>query len=147
MWFFLWQIFDSELENLLEYNGFNDWLHSFPLYRGKKTSEDDDDDHRIVGKFKVLLSFRMLNLYAWCLGNKWLNEGPYSFGPFLQGSLKVWKYPLPEHVEMDPIVGTFLKLPSNEPVNVLVRVYVIKVGHYRQTFFCMVNFLPNWTFS
>ena len=65
--FFLWQIFDSELENLLEYNGFNDWLHSFPLYRGKKTSEDDDDDHRIVGKFKVLLSFRMLNLYAWCL--------------------------------------------------------------------------------
>lgn len=60
--FFLWQIFDSELENLLEYNGFNDWLHSFPLYRGKKTSEDDDDDHRIVGKFKVLLSFRMLNL-------------------------------------------------------------------------------------
>ena len=71
--FFLWQIFDSELENLLEYNGFNDWLHSFPLYRGKKTSEDDDDDHRIVGKFKVLLSFRMLNLYAWCLGNKWLD--------------------------------------------------------------------------
>ena len=65
--FFLWQIFDSELENLPEYNGFNDWLHSFPLYRGKKTSEDDDDDHRIVGKFKVLLSFRMLNLYAWCL--------------------------------------------------------------------------------
>ncbi|XP_020629755.1 otoferlin-like isoform X2 [Orbicella faveolata] len=87
-------IFDSELEFLLEYNGFNDWLHSFPLYRGKKTSEDDDDDHRIVGKFK--------------------------------GSLKVWKYPLPEHVEMDPIVGTFLKLPSNEPVNVLARVYVIK---------------------
>lgn len=38
----------------MDYNGFNDWLHSFPLYRGKKTSEDDDDDHRIVGKFKVL---------------------------------------------------------------------------------------------
>lgn len=44
-----------------------------------------------------------------------------------KGSLKVWKYPLPEHVEMDPLVGTFLKLPSNEPVNVLARVYVIKV--------------------
>ncbi|XP_068680920.1 otoferlin-like isoform X4 [Montipora foliosa] len=87
-------IFDSELEYLTEYNGFNDWLNAFPLYRGKKTSEDDDDDHRIVGKFK--------------------------------GSLKVWKYPLPEHVEMDPIVGTFLKLPSNEPVNILARVYVVK---------------------
>lgn len=36
-----------------DFNGFNDWLHSFSLYRGKKTSEDDDDDHRIVGKFKV----------------------------------------------------------------------------------------------
>lgn len=48
---------------------------------------------------------------------------------FLQGSLKVWKYPLPEYVEMDPIVGTFLKLPSNEPVNMLARVYVIKVNH------------------
>ena len=53
-----WQIFDSELEFLVEYNGFNDWLHSFPLYRGKKTSEDDDDDHRIVGKFKVFLQTR-----------------------------------------------------------------------------------------
>ena len=48
-----------------------------------------------------------------------------------QGSLKVWKLPVPEHVEMDPVVGTFLKLPSNEPVNVLVRVYVVKVSELR----------------
>ena len=48
----------------------------------------------------------------------------------LQGSLKVWKYPVPEHVEMDPLVGTFIKLPSNEPVNVLVRVYVIRVREW-----------------
>ena len=34
---------------------------------------------------------------------------------------------------MDPIVGTFLKLPSNEPVNVLARVYVIKVRHLMGT--------------
>jgi hypothetical protein len=47
------QIFKRELEEMHDFNGFNDWLHSFPLYRGKKTSEDDDDDHRIVGKFKV----------------------------------------------------------------------------------------------
>ena len=32
---------------------------------------------------------------------------------------------------MDPVVGTFLKLPSNEPVNVLVRVYVVKVSELR----------------
>ena len=55
--FFFFKIFDSELEYLTEYNGFNDWLNAFPLYRGKKTSEDDDDDHRIVGKFKVLTRF------------------------------------------------------------------------------------------
>lgn len=41
---------------MLDFNGFNDWLHSFPLFRGKKTSEDDDDEHRIVGKFKVMTS-------------------------------------------------------------------------------------------
>ena len=53
MFAYLLQIFKTELEFVDEFNGFNDWLHSFPLYRGKKTSEDDDDDHRIVGKFKV----------------------------------------------------------------------------------------------
>ena len=46
-----------------------------------------------------------------------------------QGSLKVWQYPLPENVEADPTIGTFRKLPSNEPVNVLVRVYVVKVKY------------------
>ena len=77
-----------------DYNGFNDWLHSFNLLRGKKTSEEEDDELRCVGKFK--------------------------------GSLKVWKYPLPEGLEIDPVIGTFRRLPSNEPVNVLVRVYIIK---------------------
>lgn len=49
------QIYRDELENIPEFNNFNDWLHSFSLYRGKKTSEDDDDEHRVVGKFKVFL--------------------------------------------------------------------------------------------
>lgn len=53
------QIYRQELENIVDFNGFNDWLHSFPLYRGKKTSDDDDDEHRIVGKFKVKHSFSM----------------------------------------------------------------------------------------
>ncbi|CAB4005702.1 otoferlin-like isoform X4 [Paramuricea clavata] len=88
------QIYRTELENVEDFNNFNDWLHSFSLYRGKKTSEEDDDEHRVVGKFK--------------------------------GSLKVWQCPLPENIETDPVIGTFRKLPSNEPVNVLVRVYVVK---------------------
>ena len=53
------QIYRQELENIVDFNGFNDWLHSFPLYRGKKTSDDDDDEHRIVGKFKVKHSVSM----------------------------------------------------------------------------------------
>lgn len=88
------KIFRQELETVTDFAGFNDWLHSFPLYRGKKTSDDDDDEHRIVGKFK--------------------------------GAIKVWKHPLPKFLEVESPTASFFKLPSNEPVNVLVRVYVIR---------------------
>ena len=47
------QIYDRELEAVPEFNGFFDWLHTFPLLRGKKTSDDELDDARQVGKFKV----------------------------------------------------------------------------------------------
>lgn len=48
---------------------------------------------------------------------------------FLQGALKVWKFPLPKLFDNEPPNGSFVKLPSNEPVNVLVRCYVIRVSH------------------
>ncbi|XP_065062327.1 otoferlin-like isoform X2 [Rhopilema esculentum] len=95
------KIYNNALENMAEFNGFNDWLFSFPLFRGKKTSEDEDDDHRIVGKFK--------------------------------GALKVWKFPLPKMFENEPPNGSFTKLPSNEPVNVLVRCYVIRASELHPT--------------
>jgi len=47
------QIFSNELEALSEFNGFREWLHTFELFRGKKTGDAEDDDSRIVGKFKV----------------------------------------------------------------------------------------------
>ena len=47
------QIFSSELESVAEFNGFREWLHTFELFRGKKTGDAEDDDGRIVGKFKV----------------------------------------------------------------------------------------------
>ncbi|NXM25484.1 OTOF protein, partial [Oxyruncus cristatus] len=47
-----------------------------------------------------------------------------------QGSLCVYKVPLPEDVAReagnDPAVGMFQGIPSNEPVHVLVRVYVVR---------------------
>lgn len=45
------QVLPGELE--AEYSGFREWLHTFELYRGKKTGDDVEDETRVVGKFKV----------------------------------------------------------------------------------------------
>lgn len=96
------KVFPQELEVQLEYRNFTDWLHTFELYRGKKISGDDADESRVVGKFK--------------------------------GSLKIYKIPLPPDIEDttitggDPQYGLFQGLPSNDPIKVLVRVYVVKAN-------------------
>ena len=52
-----------------------------------------------------------------------------------QGSLKIYKIPLPDDIEDttmtggDPSMGLFGGLPSNDPIHVLVRVYVVKVSN------------------
>ncbi|XP_014771959.1 otoferlin isoform X1 [Octopus bimaculoides] len=95
-------VFPHELENQHEFNNFTDWLHTFELYRGKKVSGDDADESRVVGKFK--------------------------------GSLKIYKIPLPPDIEDttitggDPQYGLFQGLPSNDPIKVLVRVYIVKAN-------------------
>lgn len=48
------QVYSKELEN--DFNDFEDWLHTFNLYRGKAGDDDDvnsTDEERIVGRFKV----------------------------------------------------------------------------------------------
>lgn len=48
------KVYPKELES--EYENFEDWLHSFNLFRGKGGDDDDQnvmDEDRIVGKFKV----------------------------------------------------------------------------------------------
>lgn len=49
-----------------------------------------------------------------------------------QGSVCVYKVPLPEDVTKeagyDPTLGMFQGIPSNDPINVLVRVYVVRVS-------------------
>lgn len=47
------QIYPHELEAVPEYDEFKEWLHSFELYRGKKTGDDSEDENRVVGVFKV----------------------------------------------------------------------------------------------
>lgn len=52
---FLKKVYPKELES--EFDNFEDWLHSFNLFRGKGGDDDDQnvmDEDRIVGKFKVI---------------------------------------------------------------------------------------------
>uniref|UniRef100_A0A4W6ERR3 Otoferlin a n=1 Tax=Lates calcarifer TaxID=8187 RepID=A0A4W6ERR3_LATCA len=83
-----------------EYGNFEDWLHTFNLYRGKAGDDDEHalDDDRIVGRFK--------------------------------GSLCMYKLPLSEEITreagFDPNMGMFQSIPHNDPINVLVRVYVVR---------------------
>ncbi|XP_061500462.1 otoferlin [Anopheles gambiae] len=84
------QIYPSELESVYEYGQFREWLHSFPLYRGKKTGDSTEDETRIVGFFK--------------------------------GAIKVYRLPIEKG--MEPAFAP--TLPLNDPIHVLVRVYVVK---------------------
>ncbi|XP_069701783.1 otoferlin-like [Periplaneta americana] len=98
----LMKIYPSELEMQLEYNGFKEWLQTFELYRGKKTGDDLEDESRVVGTFKA--------------------------------TIKVYKWPLPKDIEdhtimgFDPQYGFFQGLPCNDPIHVLVRVYIVKAN-------------------
>ncbi|XP_078397631.1 otoferlin isoform X1 [Cetorhinus maximus] len=92
------QVYDKELE--AEFGNFEDWLHTFNLYRGKIGDDDDSsaDEERIAGRFK--------------------------------GSICVYKVPLPDDVAREagyePTFGMFQGIPNNDLVNVLVRVYVVR---------------------
>ncbi|XP_061482497.1 otoferlin isoform X2 [Rhineura floridana] len=92
------KVYPKELE--AEFDSFEDWLHTFNLFRGKIGDDDDStaDEDRIVGRFK--------------------------------GSLCVYKVPLPNDITKeagyDPNFGMFQGIPSNDPLNVLVRVYVVR---------------------
>uniref|UniRef100_A0A673YZT8 Otoferlin n=1 Tax=Salmo trutta TaxID=8032 RepID=A0A673YZT8_SALTR len=94
----LYSVYNKELE--AEYDNFEDWLHTFNLYRGKAGDDDEAalDDDRIVGRFK--------------------------------GSMCMYKLPLSEEFTreagFDPNMGMFQSIPHNDPINVLVRVFVVR---------------------
>ncbi|XP_030625615.1 otoferlin isoform X2 [Chanos chanos] len=93
------KVYNRELEN--EFDHFEDWLHTFNLYRGKSGDDDDQnvaDEDRLIGKFK--------------------------------GSLCMYKVPgsddIAREMGFDSNMGMFQNIPHNDPINVLVRVYVIR---------------------
>lgn len=84
------KIYHKELEKVPEFKGFNDFIASFTLRRGKTKSKDDDEDENDVGEFK--------------------------------GSFRI--YPIPEE-ETELPETMFTNLPSTEPIECTVRVYVV----------------------
>ena len=51
------QVYHTELEEVECFNGFNDFMATFELLRGKKTEDEDDLQRRFSGKVKVILVF------------------------------------------------------------------------------------------
>uniref|UniRef100_H2Z079 C2 domain-containing protein n=1 Tax=Ciona savignyi TaxID=51511 RepID=H2Z079_CIOSA len=97
------QIYDTELENSNEFSGFNDLLNSFDLYRGKR--EDLADD--ITDQKRIVGNFK--------------------------GAFKIYRHPLPHYVEQPDPHFSIQGLPSNEPIHVLVRVYIIRATDLHPT--------------
>ena len=60
---YLFQIFDSALEDVEEFGGFGDFMCSFNLLRGKKTEDEDDEERRFSGKFKVWFTLHFCELF------------------------------------------------------------------------------------
>ncbi|XP_072313080.1 otoferlin-like, partial [Eucyclogobius newberryi] len=91
------KVYPKELES--EFDNFEDWLHSFNLFRGKAGDDEEQnasDEDRIVGKFK--------------------------------GSMCMYKVSddMSRDSNFDSNMGMFQNIPHNDPVNVLVRVYVVR---------------------
>ncbi|XP_061780504.1 otoferlin-like isoform X1 [Nerophis lumbriciformis] len=94
------KVYPKELEG--DFDNFEDWLHSFNLFRGKGGDDDDQngtDEDRIVGKFKCV---------------------------YHQGSMCMYKVSEDLPRDLDSNMGMFQNIPHNDPVNVLVRVYIIR---------------------
>ncbi|XP_065112871.1 otoferlin isoform X4 [Paramisgurnus dabryanus] len=92
-------VYNKELES--EFDHFEDWLHTFNLCRGKAGDDDDHnviDDDRIVGRFKGSLCMYKLPLFA----------------------------EITREAGFDPNMGMFQSIPHNDPINVLIRIYIIR---------------------
>ena len=57
IFFCLVQIYSKELEKVEEFGGFTDFLDTFVLTKGKRSTDDGEDEaRRFRGKFKVRIS-------------------------------------------------------------------------------------------
>ncbi|XP_043277265.1 otoferlin-like [Venturia canescens] len=99
------KIYRNELESQPEFQHFREWLDTFELYRGKNSGAGDQDAaSRVVGSFKGAL--RVYKQQRWPSGA------------------------LSESGSDEPQFSFFqsLPIPSNEPIRVLVRVYIVRAN-------------------
>ncbi|XP_043285592.1 otoferlin-like [Venturia canescens] len=101
------EIYPMELEMQPEFDGFNDRLTTFELWRGKRTGDPDADDKNFSGRFK--------------------------------GHIAIYRWPHPEHFRCKTKTGRNVAdglcddYPSQEPLKVIVRLYVVKATNLQPT--------------
>jgi len=89
-------VYQKELERIEAFGGFQDVISSFQLCRGKKKKRRSDDDDE---RQKVVGEFK--------------------------GSFRIYPMPEQEGGEADLPETVFTNLPSSEPIECLVRVYIV----------------------
>ncbi|CAF2056570.1 unnamed protein product [Rotaria magnacalcarata] len=128
-------IIETELENVYDYEGFNDCLDKFPLYKGKGTNRSDEigDENRVYAKFKGKLRIRQVTsdeLHRRVLTN--LNKIPRIYvNPILLNA--------PIEVERNKKIYSgirtnqqMLQFDFNQnPITLKCRLYIIKAFLFR----------------
>uniref|UniRef100_A0A1I8IHN8 C2 domain-containing protein n=1 Tax=Macrostomum lignano TaxID=282301 RepID=A0A1I8IHN8_9PLAT len=97
-WVSQMKLYHQPLEAVRDFGGFSHAFHTFPLYRGKQEDDDAPPESRAVGIFK--------------------------------GNLCVYQISQAEFEAPEPTLPSLFTLhkdlPSNDPVSVLVRVYIVR---------------------
>ncbi|XP_033208643.1 otoferlin-like [Belonocnema kinseyi] len=94
------EIYSTELEMQPQFSGFQDRLRTFELWRGKKSGDPTFDDKNYAGKFKGFIA-----IYRW---------------PHPE------KLPCKTNTGRNSADGLCNDYPPQEPLHLLVRLYVIK---------------------
>lgn len=123
------QLHKKELE--AEFGHFDDWVKTYELFRGKASDEDGTGDERFVGKFKV--SVFSLSPAHVLKERGFMADGVHCV--HIQGRFCLYKLTEEEEDAWDELADAGLfrvsrGIPSNNPVQVLIRVYVVSVGHF-----------------
>ncbi|CAF4888115.1 unnamed protein product, partial [Rotaria sp. Silwood1] len=129
-------IIETELENVHDYEGFNDCLDSFPLYKGKGSSRSDEigDEKRIYTKFKGKFRIREIPSTTSSRGirmDRASSMGPLSFhGAFANPDMKAVLQS--KNDSAIPTNQLMLQFDFNKnPITLKCRLYIIKALLYR----------------